>query len=1584
MSDTVLFIDEKSNEFKKALAESQQTADIWIKAATHGVVTLNDVQSVLLNTPPFSLASDIMFSAYDVIEDTKALINDHTKVENWIYLVIDIIPLIPFPATKVVGPPMKYGMHMVRSAIRKSGGKLAFKDALIQQLQMVLHERVAGQFFDATEYLLNNIDKIKSDIQTKIKESIDAFIKTVDDQFKKNKLDPNRFYTDAVSQLNKASQYDAVFPTKAEHFKNFADYLVLNLRGVTSAKTGQQIQSANMVVSAAENIWNSVKSVLRTIQNAAKTFVDKAFGSVGDSDASSSGVYYFLFTLNALALGALKKSKVGQKVLKSIELRFAAIRKRFQKKTKGKEDPCNCKKSTQKAASKRSVQYSTGEEIIIHRDFTLPYAQMLGNRTYISGSTSSNKVLGVKWQSYFNKELLEKKGKVYYLDAVGNQIELPRLIKGKKYFIPENDIEVALLEKDTVQIAFKDGSKEIYKKLKHTYKIDYILYQKVNTLGFIYDQNESLTDVVIKSDGAQLGQLGFEYNEKKIHKIWLIENNSISRLLASYRYDENDDLIQATTENQYSYNYQYKNHLVTRYTDLTGVAMNFEWAMIDDSDKVIHEWMDDGSNEFFFAWDDSIRTTYVKDGLGNTTEYYYNSNGYTDKVIYPDGSSEIWIRDKADRIIQHMYPDGSSEKFKYDQHSNLVEYCDQESNWTYYQYDENSNLIFVRDSFGYLWVNEYDQNNNLIKTINPLKHATSYQYNATGLPVSIKDTKGGTKSLQYDESGNLVEYIDCSGKTTKWSYDEFGRLSVVENALNQKIEYYYTSFTRELREPVLKGLPLNAAGELEKIKYADGTEVHFIHDAEGRLLVHIDANKQITEYTYTASGLIHTRTNALNHKLQYQWDKLSRLKRLINENGAVYEFFYDVVGRLTKEIDFDGNEIKYEYNQDSGRLATSIEVASAHGQKLQDQLSPQDRVQHFIFNSLGQLEQRTVGYGFGHELNHLQTEEFAYDASGKLIDAKNSEMHNQWFYDAVGNLSREHQSDLKLKTTAVWKHSYNEINDRIKTIRPDGQNIDWLTYGTGHVLGLILNGQDVLSFERDDLHRETMRHYANGISQKQKYDDLGRLMQQSIVNGHKSGYDSPTKQNNAIHETQQLIQRLYQYDKSGELIQIQDSRRGNLNYKYDPVGRLLEANSRLGKETFNFDPASNIIEPKNTQKSLQTHNQNIDNTNYGYNRLVNNVVKEYLDQQYQYDAYGQLIRQKSSKGDLYLEWDVFGRLQRTRNHEYSADYRYDALGRRIQKCSKQHHTGDEHNIIYGWDGDTLAYESTKQATKHYIYEKDSFVPMLQAVYSSPIELQETPDWSDKPYSVQRDPLWKTTKQSKGFDDVWFYHCDHLGTPQEMTDHSGAIIWKAQYKAWGECKVEKVKSNFFENSEIISNNIRFQGQYFDEETGLHYNRYRYYSPYVGRFVSKDPIGILGNYNTYVYTNNPLLKIDPLGLKDKIVYRSLSVEDRLRYDAGLDLAPKGLGGCILSHVQGKNTKYLSASETKAGTNRFNSGNGVVAINVSKATRLGSNFVDHNNVLQATKCDKKAHSDAKRVNEVLFINGIPREAMELIGER
>ncbi|MDC4700220.1 RHS domain-containing protein, partial [Acinetobacter baumannii] len=778
------------------------------------------------------------------------------------------------------------------------------------------------------------------------------------------------------------------------------------------------------------------------------------------------------------------------------------------------------------------------------------------------------------------------------------------------------------------------------------------------------------------------------------------------------------------------------------------------------------------------------------------------------------------------------------------------------------------------------WFKQYDGSGNLIKEIDPLKHETAYAYNAMGLVTSITDAKGGSKSLKYDDQGNLISYTDCSGKETKWQYDERGRVISIENALNQKVEYFYTELTLENREPIIKGLPLNAFGQLEKIKHADGTEEHFIHDAEGRLLAHVDPKQNITRYEYDEAGLILSRTDALNHKLKYKWDRLGRLTRLINENGASYQFFYDVASRLVKEIDFDGKETVYHYDEKSGQLATSIEVASAYGQDLKDRAAPKDRIQQFIFDSMGRLEQRTAGYGhYGLELEEKQTEEFAYDYMGRIIQAKNAQSNLQWFYDAAGNLVQEHQQDYKINKTAVWKHQYDEINDRIKTTRPDGQIIDWLTYGSGHVQSLIVNGQDLISFERDDLHREIARHYANGVSQEQQYDLAGRLKSQMMLSEHENGYQNQYKRhNNALEQTSQLVQRLYQYDKTGELTAIRDTRRGNIAYKYDPVGRLLEASSKLGKETFSFDPASNILDSYHSQK-VQSHSQKLDQTGYGYNRLVNNVVKEYLDQQYQYDVYGQLVCQKSTKGNLYLEWDACGRLIKSRNAEYTAEYRYDALGRRIQKRSKHHHTGGEHNIIYGWDGDTLAYESTEELTKHYIYEKDSFVPMLQAVYLSPIKLHQTPDWSDRPYNIHRDPLWKTEKQGKEFDDVWFYHCDHLGTPQEMTDHTGAVIWKAEYKAWGECKAEKAKSNFFEDSEIISNNIRFQGQYFDQETGLHYNRYRYYSPYVGRFVSKDPIGLLGSSNIYAYAPNPVEWIDPLGLMSECEKRQLIFNQKL---------------------------------------------------------------------------------------------------------
>uniref|UniRef100_UPI001F343295 RHS repeat domain-containing protein n=1 Tax=Pseudomonas sp. LAM2023 TaxID=2800477 RepID=UPI001F343295 len=107
----------------------------------------------------------------------------------------------------------------------------------------------------------------------------------------------------------------------------------------------------------------------------------------------------------------------------------------------------------------------------------------------------------------------------------------------------------------------------------------------------------------------------------------------------------------------------------------------------------------------------------------------------------------------------------------------------------------------------------------------------------------------------------------------------------------------------------------------------------------------------------------------------------------------------------------------------------------------------------------------------------------------------------------------------------------------------------------------------------------------------------------------------------------------------------------------------------------------------------------------------------------------------------------------------------------------------------------------------------------------------------------------------------WYQCDHLGTPMELTDEQGNVAWAGQYKAWGEVKEER---SDWAKQHGLSNPIRFQGQYHDPETGLQYNRYRYYDSKTGRFISEDPIGYAGGLNLFAYAPNPIEWIDPLGL------------------------------------------------------------------------------------------------------------------------
>ncbi|BBF86236.1 Rhs family protein [Aquitalea magnusonii] len=173
----------------------------------------------------------------------------------------------------------------------------------------------------------------------------------------------------------------------------------------------------------------------------------------------------------------------------------------------------------------------------------------------------------------------------------------------------------------------------------------------------------------------------------------------------------------------------------------------------------------------------------------------------------------------------------------------------------------------------------------------------------------------------------------------------------------------------------------------------------------------------------------------------------------------------------------------------------------------------------------------------------------------------------------------------------------------------------------------------------------------------------------------------------------------------------------------------------------------------------------------------------------------------------------------------------------------------------------LAFETQDDAAVHYLFEPGSFIPLAQ-VHTDAIQGVKVPAWSQhNPYDPDRDPLLQAGPEPSAPRAVYYYHADHLGTPQALTDAQCQLALEMDYQAWGEARevIAEVAA-----SAGIRNPFRFQGQYHDDESGLHYNRHRYYDPEIGRFISRDPIGLMGGLNVHNYVDSPATKIDPLGL------------------------------------------------------------------------------------------------------------------------
>ena len=280
--------------------------------------------------------------------------------------------------------------------------------------------------------------------------------------------------------------------------------------------------------------------------------------------------------------------------------------------------------------------------------------------------------------------------------------------------------------------------------------------------------------------------------------------------------------------------------------------------------------------------------------------------------------------------------------------------------------------------------------------------------------------------------------------------------------------------------------------------------------------------------------------------------------------------------------------------------------------------------------------------------------------------------------------------------------------------------------------------------------------------------------------------------------------------------------RGSYSYTYDALSRLTDVQVDVpGEENegFDYDAVGNRVAQDGVdgEWSYNANNELLAGTEPRPTAPV--------DFEYHYDENGNATQLLLDGAVMFTyHYNAQDRLVKVDdvNGGTIAEYAYDPFGRRLWKEVG----GTRTSFFYADEGLVAEYDSAGNESTSYGYTPDA-------------------TWTT-------DPLW--LKQN---GEYYFYQNDHLGTPQKLVKQNGAVVWSASYTAFGQATVEV---------EIVTNNLRFPGQYYDAETGLHYNWHRYYAPGLGRYLRNDPLGaIRGGGSLYLYVGaNPLIVTDPTGL------------------------------------------------------------------------------------------------------------------------
>jgi RHS repeat-associated protein len=738
---------------------------------------------------------------------------------------------------------------------------------------------------------------------------------------------------------------------------------------------------------------------------------------------------------------------------------------------------------------------------------------------------------------------------------------------------------------------------------------------------------------------------------------------------------------------------------------------------------------------------------------------------------------------------------------------------------------------------------------------NSLGHKTIYRFNEFDQPVTIINPLGGAKHYSYGLNGELLSETDEIGRVTRYSYNETGDcLSVTKpDGTTRRFEYAGTALSPKLPQKLIDEIGAersreydnrgnlkaavdaagnryeyryNQFGDLEEVTNPLGGVTQFKRNERGQVIEIVTPAGAGTKYNYDERARLAGVSDPLGYTTRYVYDALDRIIRLERRDGTRNHFQYDPENNVTNVIDANGSATRFRY---------------ADYNELSEQVDAMGQTRRFRYNTEARLvevrNERGETYSFTYDAADRLTREvdfgglaleYDYDPAGQLIAQTDPAGRvTRFIHDLRGRVIERRRPD----GTAI-RFSYDHL-DRFTEATAPGSSLIFKYNLLGQVVWESQNGR-VIEREYDELGQRVMRLSPSGQtveftydadgqlnrletsrgSMEFEYDPVGRITKRRLPSGLEESfsYDRGGRlMEQSLHRRNQtLVHRGYKYDAEGNLVELNDGANGVSRFAYDPIERLREVlRPEKGLEQFVYDSTGNLLRrgDKTFSYSKPDRLTQTDEATLTYDEVGNLIEKRRARSviRYSYDPDNRLIAVESKEG---------GRIE----------FVYDAFGRRIAKKTKKGETG------FLWDGDVLLAEQPTDRNEpgfiEYVNMPESFAPLARLV-----------------------------KSGEGPARLESYHVDHLGTPRELTGAGGELIWEADYDVYGHAKVRK---------EEVKQPIRFQGHYEDIETGLHYNRFRYYDSESGRYINRDPIGLAGGFNAYRYTLNPVNWVDPLGL------------------------------------------------------------------------------------------------------------------------